>query len=266
VVQDVLVRVTVGVEAHTHEYISTAHEDQKFGFSIAGGDAMEALARVFETDNLRLVGLHSHIGSQIFELDGFEIAARRMLGLLREAIDKFGIERTAQISTLDLGGGLGISYLPSDNPPPLDEFAANLRGLVAAQPYARIERVPARMTARMIEMAYIAGNSGARVIIHGSEYDTGFTEHRDLFDCVQHWIAVDGSSASFEDLLGRGTPLERPVDAELRFPDPLSASLDHVLPLARGGRHTRENVRLTHLRCNVRRGATTLLAQSEARS
>ncbi|MFC4377654.1 diaminopimelate decarboxylase [Nocardia halotolerans] len=131
--QDVLVRVTVGVEAHTHEYISTAHEDQKFGFSIAGGDAMEALARVFDADNLRLVGLHSHIGSQIFELDGFEIAARRMLGLLRAAIDKFGIERTAQISTLDLGGGLGISYLPSDNPPPLDEFAANLRSLVAAE-------------------------------------------------------------------------------------------------------------------------------------
>ncbi|MFD3510630.1 diaminopimelate decarboxylase [Nocardia sp. NPDC058666] len=133
VVQDVLVRVTVGVEAHTHEYISTAHEDQKFGFSIAGGDAMQALARVFEADNLRLVGLHSHIGSQIFELDGFEIAARRMLGLLREAIDKFGIDRTAQISTLDLGGGLGISYLPSDSPPPLGEFATNLRALVAAE-------------------------------------------------------------------------------------------------------------------------------------
>lgn len=132
-VQDVLVRVTVGVEAHTHEYISTAHEDQKFGFSIAGGDAMEALARVFEADNLRLVGLHSHIGSQIFEIDGFEIAARRMLGLLRDAVDKFGAERTAQIATLDLGGGLGISYLPTDNPPPLDEFAAKLRELVVAE-------------------------------------------------------------------------------------------------------------------------------------
>ncbi|WP_227998790.1 diaminopimelate decarboxylase [Nocardia australiensis] len=133
VVQDVLVRVTVGVEAHTHEYISTAHEDQKFGFSIAGGDAMAALARVFEADNLRLVGLHSHIGSQIFELDGFEIAARRMLGLLRAAVDKFGVERTTQIATLDLGGGLGISYLPNDDPPPLDEFATSLRKLVGAE-------------------------------------------------------------------------------------------------------------------------------------
>ncbi|WP_024802483.1 diaminopimelate decarboxylase [Nocardia sp. BMG51109] len=133
VVQDVLVRVTVGVEAHTHEYISTAHEDQKFGFSIAGGDAMEALTRVFETRNLRLVGLHSHIGSQIFEIDGFEISARRMLRLLRDAVDKFGVERTEQIHTLDLGGGLGISYLPSDDPPPLDEFAAKVRDLVSEE-------------------------------------------------------------------------------------------------------------------------------------
>lgn len=153
VVQDVLVRVTVGVEAHTHEYISTAHEDQKFGFSISGGDAMEALARVFEADNLRLVGLHSHIGSQIFEIDGFEIAAHRMLGLLREAVDKFGVERTAQISLLDLGGGLGISYLPSDAPPPLDTFAEKLRVLVAREaelaglPVPRIAVEPGRAIA-----------------------------------------------------------------------------------------------------------------------
>ncbi|MGX1806623.1 diaminopimelate decarboxylase [Nocardia sp. NPDC055321] len=132
-VAEVLVRVTVGVEAHTHEYISTAHEDQKFGFSIASGDAMQAIARVFESDNLRLVGLHSHIGSQIFEIDGFEISTRRMLGLLREAVDKFGVERAAQISVLDLGGGLGISYLPHDDPPALDDFAAKLRRIVAEE-------------------------------------------------------------------------------------------------------------------------------------
>ncbi|UGT39402.1 diaminopimelate decarboxylase [Nocardia yamanashiensis] len=132
-VQDVLVRVTVGVEAHTHEYISTAHEDQKFGFSIASGDAMQAIARVFESDNLRLVGLHSHIGSQIFEIDGFEISTRRMLGVLREVADKFGAERAAQVHILDLGGGLGISYLPHEDPPALDDFAANLRRIVAEE-------------------------------------------------------------------------------------------------------------------------------------
>lgn len=131
VVQDVLVRVTVGVEAHTHEFISTAHEDQKFGLSLASGAALAGVRRVFETDNLRLVGLHSHIGSQIFDVAGFEIAARRVLGLLRDVVAEFGVEKTAQISTVDLGGGLGISYVPLDDPPPMEELAAKLKTIVA---------------------------------------------------------------------------------------------------------------------------------------
>ncbi len=109
-------RLTVGVEAHTHEFISTAHEDQKFGLSVASGAAMAAVRRVFETDHLRLVGLHSHIGSQIFDVAGFEIAAHRVIGLLRDIVAEFGVEKTAQVSTIDLGGGLGISYQPSDDP------------------------------------------------------------------------------------------------------------------------------------------------------
>ncbi len=126
VVQDVLVRVTVGVEAHTHEFISTAHEDQKFGLSLATGAAMTAVRRVFAADHLRLVGLHSHIGSQIFEVGGFELAAHRVIGLLRDVVAEFGVDKTAQVSTVDLGGGLGISYLPSDDPPPVSELAAKL--------------------------------------------------------------------------------------------------------------------------------------------
>ncbi|NKR50230.1 diaminopimelate decarboxylase [Rhodococcus hoagii] len=133
VVQDVLIRITVGVEAHTHEFIATAHEDQKFGFSLSGGKAMAAVARVFETGNLRLVGLHSHIGSQIFEVDGFELAAHRVIGLMREIVDRFGAEKTSQLSMVDLGGGLGISYLPSDNPPPVAELAAKLAHIVATE-------------------------------------------------------------------------------------------------------------------------------------
>ena len=75
----VLLRVTVGVEAHTHEYIATAHEDQKFGLSIAGGVAAEAARRALARPELHLLGLHSHIGSQIFDTGGFEVAARRVL-------------------------------------------------------------------------------------------------------------------------------------------------------------------------------------------
>ncbi len=130
VVQDVLVRVTVGVEAHTHEFISTAHEDQKFGLSLASGAAMDAIRRVFATDHLRLVGLHSHIGSQIFDVDGFELAAHRVIGLLRDVVAEFGVDKTAQISTVDLGGGLGISYVPQDDPPPMYELADKLGAIV----------------------------------------------------------------------------------------------------------------------------------------
>lgn len=129
-VQDVLVRVTVGVEAHTHEFISTAHEDQKFGLSLATGAAMDAVRRVFATDNLRLVGLHSHIGSQIFDVAGFELAAHRVIGLLRDVVAEFGVEKTSQISVVDLGGGLGISYLPNDDPPPMRELADKLLAIV----------------------------------------------------------------------------------------------------------------------------------------
>ncbi len=130
VVQDVLVRVTVGVEAHTHEFISTAHEDQKFGLSLASGAAMAAVRRVFAADHLRLVGLHSHIGSQIFDVAGFEIAAHRVIGLLRDVVAEFGVEKTSQMDVVDLGGGLGISYLPQDDPPPMADLAAKLQSIV----------------------------------------------------------------------------------------------------------------------------------------
>ena len=76
----VLVRVTTGVEAHTHEFMATAHDDQKFGFSLASGAADEAVRRVIVCPGLSFAGLHSHIGSQIFDTAGFEVAAHRVVG------------------------------------------------------------------------------------------------------------------------------------------------------------------------------------------
>jgi diaminopimelate decarboxylase len=110
--QPVMVRVTAGVEAHTHEYIATAHEDQKFGFSITSGDALEAVRRVVAAPGLELLGLHSHIGSQIFDTSGFEVAARRVLALHAQVGSEVGVT----MPELDLGGGFGIAYTTQDDP------------------------------------------------------------------------------------------------------------------------------------------------------
>ena len=122
----VMVRVTVGVEAHTHEYIATAHEDQKFGFSLSGGAAREAVERILADDVLELRGLHSHIGSQIFDTDAFEVAAKRVLGLQADIRSTYGIEPPE----LDLGGGFGIAYTSQDDPRRPAELADALRRIV----------------------------------------------------------------------------------------------------------------------------------------
>ncbi|MFE7133138.1 diaminopimelate decarboxylase [Streptomyces sp. NPDC057638] len=136
--QRVLVRVTVGVEAHTHEFIATAHEDQKFGIPLAGGQAAEAVRRVLGLDALELVGLHSHIGSQIFDTSGFEVAAHRVVGLLREIRDEHGVE----LPEIDLGGGLGIAYTSADDPRDPHHIAKALREIVTRECESAGLRVP----------------------------------------------------------------------------------------------------------------------------
>jgi diaminopimelate decarboxylase len=123
---NVLVRVTTGVEAHTHEFMATAHDDQKFGFSLASGAADEAVRRVLACPGLAFAGLHSHIGSQIFDAAGFEVAAHRVIELAVRIQDGHGIE----IAELDLGGGFGIAYTEEDDAPEIKDIAQSLRQIV----------------------------------------------------------------------------------------------------------------------------------------
>jgi diaminopimelate decarboxylase len=139
---EVMVRLTVGVEAHTHEFIATAHEDQKFGFSLAGGGAAEAVRRVVKAGNLELVGLHSHIGSQIFDTEGFEVAAHRVVRFLAEVRKEHGSGSLTALTTLDLGGGFGIAYRPDDTPPDVPRLADELAAIVKRECHAEELDVP----------------------------------------------------------------------------------------------------------------------------
>ncbi|MFJ5222072.1 diaminopimelate decarboxylase [Streptomyces sp. NPDC088400] len=128
-VQPVQIRVTVGVEAHTHEFIATAHEDQKFGIALADGQAAEAVRRALTLDGIELTGIHSHIGSQIFDMAGFEVSARRVVQLLAAVRDEHGVE----LPEIDLGGGLGIAYTSEDDPREPHEIAKALSDIVTRE-------------------------------------------------------------------------------------------------------------------------------------
>ncbi|AWZ03534.1 MULTISPECIES: diaminopimelate decarboxylase [unclassified Streptomyces] len=136
--QPVQIRVTVGVEAHTHEFIATAHEDQKFGIAVADGSAAEAVRRALGHDSLELLGVHSHIGSQIFDMAGFEVSAKRVVRLLAAVRDEHGVE----LPEIDLGGGLGIAYTSGDDPREPHEIAKALHEIVARECEASGLRAP----------------------------------------------------------------------------------------------------------------------------
>ncbi|MCX5404597.1 diaminopimelate decarboxylase [Streptomyces sp. NBC_00335] len=136
--QPVQIRVTVGVEAHTHEFIATAHEDQKFGIAVADGSAAEAVRRALGHDSLELLGVHSHIGSQIFDMAGFEVSAKRVVRLLAAVRDEHGVE----LPEIDLGGGLGIAYTSADDPREPHEIAKALHEIVARECEAAGLRAP----------------------------------------------------------------------------------------------------------------------------
>jgi diaminopimelate decarboxylase len=126
---EVLVRVTPGVEAHTHESVRTGHDDSKFGFALSHGAAREAVARVRGAGWLRLRGAHCHIGSEINAAAPFDAAARAMVGFLAEVRDAHGVA----LDELNLGGGLGIGYTRTDEPLSFQAYASTIRAAVETE-------------------------------------------------------------------------------------------------------------------------------------
>ncbi|HHW45465.1 MAG TPA: diaminopimelate decarboxylase [Clostridiales bacterium] len=114
----ILLRIKPGIDAHTHEFIKTGQIDSKFGFALETGEAFTAVNTAAGFSNLELTGLHCHIGSQIFDIEPFCLAAKVMTSFIAEIKQKLGLV----ISELNLGGGYGIKYLGSDNPKEYPEF------------------------------------------------------------------------------------------------------------------------------------------------
>lgn len=182
----VMVRVTTGVHAGGHEFISTAHEDQKFGLSLAagpdGGDppALVALLRVLEHPELHLLGIHSHIGSQILDPDGFAVAAQRVLALRATLRDRTGV----LVDEVDLGGGYGIAYLPGEVPLDPDRIAKEVAHAVddAARelgtPLPRLSIEPGRA---------VVGPAGLTLYTVGTVKPVRLDDGR-----VRTYVSVDG--------------------------------------------------------------------------
>lgn len=179
---DVLVRITPGVEAHTHQFIATGQDDSKFGFTVSTGAADAAIARVKASRRLRFRGVHSHIGSQVFRLDSFTEAARIVAGMVA------GYEP----EEVSLGGGLGVPYVSGEVAPTMHEWATATRAVfaqagldcrVTAEPGRAIVATAAVTVYRVGTIkeipgvrTYVAVDGGMsdnpRPVLYGSGYET----------------------------------------------------------------------------------------------
>ena len=116
--RDILFRIKPGIDAHTHSFIRTGQIDSKFGVSLENGEAENIIKMADDMENLNVVGVHCHIGSQIFELEPFELAAEKMMTFIADLKDKYDIS----IKELNLGGGYGIKYTEGDTPIDYDKY------------------------------------------------------------------------------------------------------------------------------------------------
>lgn len=173
---DVLLRVTPGIEAHTHDYILTGNEDSKFGFDLANGQAEQAFLKLQELNHIHVKGLHCHIGSQIFETDGFLMAVSRMFATLEHWKTAYGYNP----DVLNLGGGFGIQYTKEDQPLELDAYVKALVSEIEKQ----VTRLGMKFPEIWIEPGRaIVGNAGITLYTIGSQKQ---------IPNVRDYIAVDG--------------------------------------------------------------------------
>ncbi|MFF2153847.1 diaminopimelate decarboxylase [Paenibacillus chitinolyticus] len=172
----ILLRITPGVEAHTHEYISTGQIDSKFGFDLGNGAAFEAVQESAAANHLLLLGVHSHIGSQIFEVEGFRVAAEKVAQFASQVRDELNVV----FSVINLGGGFGIRYVEGDTPLPMSTYVEAIAEAVKT----RFEAVSYPMPEIWIEPGRsIVGDAGTTLYTVGT--------HKDI-PGVRKYVSVDG--------------------------------------------------------------------------
>jgi diaminopimelate decarboxylase len=190
--QAVSVRVTPGVEAHTHEYVRTGQDDTKFGFGLSNGEADKAVARVRSMPGLQLYGIHAHIGSQIFRLDSFDAEI--------EALGSWFA--TLGLDELCLGGGLGVPYVEGEAAPTIVEWAARARESCAASGIQASVNVTAEPGRSIVATAAI------------TLYSVGTIK---VLPGIRTYVSVDGGmsdnprpGSGYEAFLPRTTLADRP--------------------------------------------------------
>lgn len=172
----VLLRISPGIEAHTHDYIMTGQVDSKFGFDLASGQVEKAIEMTRNSGNLELLGIHSHIGSQIFETTGFLMAVDKIFG----AIEKWSNELNYLPKVLNLGGGFGIRYTEEDDPIPPENYVA-----------AIIDQVKSHVDHLQMEMPEIWIEPGRSIVADAGTtlYSVGSSKE---IPNVRKYLAIDG--------------------------------------------------------------------------
>jgi diaminopimelate decarboxylase len=177
--QKILIRITPGVEAHTHQYIATAHEDVKFGFSIASGAAMKALSLAKRSANIEVAGVHFHIGSQITGFEGFDLAIARTIEFLAEVKR----ENSEELAELVIGGGFAIAYLDSDQATDAKQVIEHLAGIV------KEECKKAGLAVPLLSIEPGRAIVGPTTV---TLYEVGTVKSVELEQGSRNYIAVDG--------------------------------------------------------------------------
>ena len=225
---DIMFRIKPGIDAHTHSFIRTGQIDSKFGLALETGEALTVLKEAVGMQHVHLKGVHCHIGSQIFDLEPFQLAARVMLGFIAQLKQETGFE----VEQLNLGGGFGIKYLPENTPVPYDEYIKEVSVVVAEeakklgvrQPFILIEpgrsiAGPAGVTLYTVGAVkeipnirtYVSVDGGMtdnpRYALYQAEYDMAIANRAaQEKDTV---VTVAGKCCESGDLLGEKVPLQQ---------------------------------------------------------